>query len=139
MKAPLEKLGREPKPTPLVQSQTFLLPWPISTNRIWRNYAGQTILASEARNWTEHAGWLLKEQKARSIAGPVELKIELCSPHKRSYDISNRVKLLEDALVKFGIIEGDDSKIVQRLVVAVGDGFVGARVTLTPISGGENL
>lgn len=113
--------------------QTFLLPWPVSVNAIWRAYKGRNILAAKARTWLKNAEAELILQKPKPVAGPVALSISLCSPTKHTFDISNRVKQLEDLLVRCGIIEADDCRIVKKLTVEVGEGFVGARVTIEPI------
>jgi Holliday junction resolvase RusA-like endonuclease len=112
--------------------QTFLLTFPISTNALWRAYRGRNILSAPARAWAKTATAELMVQKVKPIKGPVELAIALSPPTKRAFDLSNRIKLLEDCLVRCGIIEADDSSVVKKVSAELGAGFVGARVTVTP-------
>jgi crossover junction endodeoxyribonuclease RusA len=115
-------------------AQILMLPWPVSTNALWRAYRGKNILSMRARQWADTAGKELAVQKVKAIIGPVELHISLCPPHKRVFDLSNRIKLLEDILVRCGVIEADDSRTVRKVTVELGSGFTGARVTITPIA-----
>jgi hypothetical protein len=64
------------------------------------------------------------------MIGPVELRIELTAPTKRKFDLSNRVKIIEDLLVKQRIITDDNHEIVRKVTVEIGKGFTGARVTV---------
>jgi crossover junction endodeoxyribonuclease RusA len=112
-------------------SQTFTLDWPPSTNRLWRNLSGRTILSEEARAWTKTASLQLMAMRARPMQWPVELGIELSPPTKRKFDLSNRVKIVEDILVHNSIIPDDNSQIIKRLIVERGEGFTGVRVTIS--------
>ena len=113
--------------------QTFILDWPPSTNTIWRAYKGRNILALRYRQWRDGAGKQLVSLKVKPIKGPVFVEIELCSPTKRSFDLDNRIKPILDLLVINGVIEADDAMVVPSLHVRASSGFVGARITLTPL------
>ena len=117
---------------PRGDAQTFLLPWPVSTNGLWRAFNGRNILSAPARAWNKAAAMELMVQRARPIKGPVTLLIELCSPYGRRFDLSNRIKIVEDLLVKNAVIEGDDDEIVREVIVRAG-AYKGARVTVTPV------
>ena len=114
-------------------SQSFVLPWPISTNAIWRSYNGRNVLSKRARAWTEAAGKELVAQNPTPVIGPVALGIALSPPTKRAYDIDNRVKGLIDLLVKHQVIEADDSRILKTLYITASDGIPGAFVIVQPI------
>ncbi len=112
--------------------QTFQLPWPVSTNGLWRAYRGRNILSQPARAWAKAGAMELMVQKARPIKGPVSILIELCPPTKRAFDIDNRLKAPIDLLVRCGVLEADDNSIVREVIARVGS-HVGARITVTPL------
>ena len=113
-------------------TQTFLLPWPVSTNGLWRAFRGRNILSEPARKWAKAAAMELMIQKARPIKGPVSILIELCPPTKRAFDIDNRLKAPIDLLVRNNVIESDDDSIVREVIARIGS-HIGARITITPI------
>ena len=55
----------------------------------------------------QEVGWLVQ---GKHIPGKVKLSIQAYPPDKRKRDLSNIIKVLEDALVRGGLIE-DDSLI----------------------------
>jgi Holliday junction resolvase RusA-like endonuclease len=74
----------------------------------------------------------LLAQKPVPVPGKVHVHIELASPHRRRFDPDNKAKALLDLLVKNKIIEADDDSIMKRLTVEPdGEGFLGARITIT--------
>jgi crossover junction endodeoxyribonuclease RusA len=101
--------------------RTYHFPWPISQNAIWRAVKGRNILSSAARRWFAEASELLSLQPFKAFKGPVELSVKLCPPNKRKWDIDNKSKVLLDALVKKGIIEGDDWTIVKKLTLEINE------------------
>lgn len=118
------------------QPRCYFLPWPISTNAIWRSVNGRTILSEAARRWFRDAGEELMLQRPNAIKGPVEIEVALFAPTKRAYDPDNRMKVLFDALVKNGIIEDDNNRIIkQHAVTQITDGErgPGAYVTVFPV------
>ena len=92
--------------------------WPPSTNSIWRNVHGRTVLAAPARSFfvraVDYIG--LKYPQAEPLRGSVAVTIRLYPPDRRKFDIDNRCKALLDTLSKAGIFE-DDSQ-VDRLTVS---------------------
>lgn len=116
-------------------SQTLFILWPPSTNDLWRAVNGRNILSTRYRVWKEAAGKALMIQRPKAVKGPVELSISLCPPSKRPFDLDNRIKATVDLLVMHGLIEADDSRIVQKLTVGLHDGPPGARITIIPLAG----
>ena len=57
-------------------------------------------------------------QEPKSIAGPVSINIVLGAPDRRRRDCSNYIKAIEDLLVSYGCIEGDDSRFVKSVTVS---------------------
>src|SRR6476620_12266894 len=110
---------------------TITLPWPPSANSIWRSVGGRNVASEGYRAWKRTAGLELMVQRPKKHTGPVSVEIRLSPPDRRRYDLDNRVKPVLDALVTGGIIEGDDTRIVRRIVIELGDGDPGACVTIS--------
>jgi crossover junction endodeoxyribonuclease RusA len=89
------------------------------------------ILSAKAREWKTEAGAILALQRPKPVHGAVELHVTLSPPTKRRFDLDNRVKAIIDLLVLSGVIEGDDTTVVKKLTIELGDHAVGARVTVT--------
>ncbi len=115
--------------------QTFLLPWPPTVNALWRAYKGRNILSAVARAWAKQAEQKLMVQKAKPVKGPIQLYIRLSSPHGRRFDPDNRIKAPIDVLVRMGIIEEDDDKIVRKLTVEPCADIKGVQITIIPFNG----
>lgn len=112
--------------------QTFLLSWPPSVNDIWRAVKGRNILSGRYRLWRDTAAKELMIQRPVPFSWQVSILIELCPPDNRAYDLDNRVKAIFDLLVHNHVITSDSHKIVREFTVRVGEGFTGARVTVSP-------
>lgn len=119
-----------------MSKQTFRLPWPPTTNKIWRAYKGRNILSAPARAWRKQAEQELMVQKPKAVKGPVELFIRLSSPTNRRFDLDNRCKAPIDLLVHMGVIEDDNDAIVRRLVVEPADDMTGVEIAVTSLGEG---
>jgi crossover junction endodeoxyribonuclease RusA len=108
------------------------IPWPPSTNSLWRARAGRNILSQRYREWRKTAGLEIMAQRPKKHSGPVSIAIELSAPDRRSFDIDNRSKALLDLLVMCRVIEADSSDVVRELHIRLGEGFTGARVSVRP-------
>lgn len=129
---------------------TFRLPYPPSVNLIWRisNHGGN-YLSDSGKKFYEQTGRLIRATKFIPFKATdrLYLKVTLHRGDRRSYDISNTVKVTEDALVRGGVMP-DDSQIdvlfVERGDVVKGDGHAlveignvdDALIRLTRIHGG---
>jgi crossover junction endodeoxyribonuclease RusA len=92
---------------------TITLPLPISTNRIWRAGRGGHVYRSpQYRAWVTEAGWSLRAQRPKSVAGPVSVTIAAGRPDRRRRDVDNLAKALLDLLVQHRVLE-DDSKVTS--------------------------
>jgi Holliday junction resolvase RusA-like endonuclease len=117
--------------------QTFLLPWPVSTNALYRAVrvgarSQANILSKPARDWYELAGWELQKQKPIPIKGPIRLHIVLGPPNKRLFDPDGKLKATIDLLVRHKVIEDDNWRIIPEGSWALDWSFVGAKVTVKP-------
>ncbi len=92
---------------------TFTIPFPPSTNKLWRSgrrKSGQTFVyaSDEYRAWKEQASWEIKRQKLAPIKGHYSIVITLDkSKRKSNSDCDNRIKAVNDLLQSTGIIEND--------------------------------
>lgn len=100
------------------------LPFPMSTNRLYRAVKGRSILSEQYRAWKAEAAQMLMLQRAPRIAGPVSITVSLRAPDKRARDGDNLLKSTFDALKSYGVIEDDSNRIIRRFSVewsSIGD------------------
>jgi crossover junction endodeoxyribonuclease RusA len=96
----------------------FMLPWPPTTNNLYRTTGGKRFKTREARAYLDRCAEAFYEQPG--IAGariltPLALDLVLHAPDKRAYDIDNRLKALLDALQHHEVYKNDSQ--VQALRV----------------------
>jgi len=96
----------------------MLLPYPISTNRYWRNVRGRMIRSKEANAYKQLTGWTAKTCGVKSTENPVEIHIKLHPKATKSgiasktcIDLDNALKVAIDALN--GIAYVDDKQVVK--------------------------
>lgn len=89
------------------------LPWPPSTNRIWRQWKGRTLLSREGRAYRSEvlAVWLQARQQGLGRA-PLVLEIDAHMPDRRRRDLDNLLKAANDAMQAARVFE-DDAQIVD--------------------------
>lgn len=106
---------------------TLRLPWPPSTNAIWRSRISGTgrkqfvtvYLSAEGKQYfiDVQAAVLEKYGFMKPTADRLRLTMLVVAPNKRKIDISNRIKILEDSLVHAKVMVDDeqiDELIVRR-------------------------
>jgi crossover junction endodeoxyribonuclease RusA len=88
------------------------LPVPPSANVYWRIARGHLIVSEEARQYRRDVALLARKQGLRGppLAGPVVLSIRWHRARKAG-DLSNRIKVLEDALQ--GLAYRSDDQVVE--------------------------
>jgi Holliday junction resolvase RusA-like endonuclease len=89
------------------------LPYPPSTNARLAFYKGRTLLSSEARAYKLAVKARCNALKLKPLTGDVHLTLDLYRPRK-SGDISNRIKTIEDALEGFAYV--NDSQVARLTV-----------------------
>ena len=120
---------------------TFTLPFPPSTNNLYRNAPKPHMKRPKTAGylaWITEAGWQLKIQKVVPVRGPVKLTYELQNDAKgpsKLWDYANREKAVTDLLVEHGIIEADHRLIVKEVSCKGTDDPVGIRITIEPYIG----
>lgn len=87
------------------------LPYPVSTNRIWRHSKGRTHSSPEYAKWRDEALGMYQEQK-RELGTPVvgHFTYHIVLNEKKRHgnaDGDNRTKCVLDFLEKVGLIEND--------------------------------
>lgn len=120
---------------PKADSWTVTLPWPPSTNRIWRNVAvsgkPRTLLSQEGRVYRKAAAdaCLVAKLAGKQIPDRLALRLVVLAPDRRARDLDNTVKAVQDALTHAGVWL-DDSQI-DRLLVERGPVVKGGMVSVT--------
>lgn len=99
------------------------LPFPPSSNRLWRR-SGTTIHKSSSyANWLLNAGKVAMSQRPSGITGPYKISIQAKRPDKRKRDLDNIIKPISDLLQSVGVIENDcDCEMVSARWVSQGEG-----------------
>ncbi len=120
---------------PKADSWTVTLPWPPSTNRIWRNVAvsgkPRTLLSQEGSVYRKAAAdaCLVAKLAGKQIPDRLALRLVVQAPDRRARDLDNTVKAVQDALTHAGVWL-DDSQI-DRLLVERGPVVKGGMVSVT--------
>ena len=111
------------------------LPWPPSTNALYVTIAGhKRVRSKEYDDWRREAGWTLQAQRPRKFTGPVAIRIELCPPHSRRFDLDNRTKSTLDLLTTHNVIRDDHSGFVRSLEIARVDNAAPCTVILRAVA-----
>jgi Holliday junction resolvase RusA-like endonuclease len=89
---------------------SLLLPFPVSTNRLWRAYGQRVYASKEYKAWKQEANDYYIQQKRgkQKIEGPFTYMIVLDRTRRKSnLDGDNRLKAPLDFLQSVGLIEND--------------------------------
>lgn len=99
------------------------LPYPPSTNRLWRRARVGMIKSAEYVAWLLEAGAEARRQQAGKIMGTYKLSITAARPDKRKRDLDNIIKPVSDLLKSIGTIEDDClCEMITARWVTTGDG-----------------
>lgn len=104
---------------------TLTLPWPPSTNTVWRNVAGRVLLSRKGRQFRKDVAVAVANQWGDDpLAGRLSVKVLLSAPDKRKRDIDNHGgKALLDAITHAGVWLDDEQ--IDRLTIVRGDNAKG--------------
>ena len=84
------------------------LPYPPTVNSIWRNFKGRSIKSAKYRAWSIEAQRAIADLRINSrITGPYHMEIQVTRPDRRRRDLSNLIKVPEDAIVQAGLVRDD--------------------------------
>jgi Holliday junction resolvase RusA-like endonuclease len=110
---------------------SYDLPLPPSVNNLYFNAPrGGRVKTERYRKWIDEARWSLLAQKARPVAGQVNLRI-LVSDKSRA-DLENHAKATVDVFVAHGVLEDDCKKYVRGISLEWSDQVEGVRVIIQP-------
>lgn len=106
------------------------LPWPPSTNRIWRNVKGKTLLSAEGRQFRELAAryCVIAGAAGKRLSGQLSVTVVAYAPDRRRRDLDNLLKPTLDALTHAGVW-GDDSQ-VSDLRIRWGENCKGGKLVV---------
>lgn len=107
------------------------IPYPPSGNHMWKHAKGKHYLTDQARRYYEQVAWIIKSSGlAMGLEDRLLVEVDIYPPDKRKRDLSNVIKVVEDACTKAGLWQ-DDSQI-DRLVLQrmppIKDGAIALRV-----------
>ena len=104
----------------MTQSFSLPLPLPPTLNNLFINLQGRGRVPSKSyKDWRKRADETLWTNHVKAIGGPV--KILLMIEDKGRRDLDNCAKAVIDFLVQHNLIDGDDRKVVRRIVLEWGD------------------
>lgn len=109
-----------------MKQATLSLPWPPSTNHIWKRSKRGNFLSREALSFRKEvwAEWIRAGRPRFSYA--VTVTIIGSPPDKRKRDLDNIIKPLLDALVACGCLPDDSLAVVRELRISAGHAGGGA-------------
>ena len=120
---PASPLTRAPlraaTPMPSGEVQSFVLPWPVSVNALYRTVGGRPCLNRGARAWKAQALALLGSSRCLGVPWPLPgrlaVVIEAFPPNRHKRDLDNLLKVILDAAN--GVLWGDDQQIDDLRIV----------------------
>ena len=96
----------------MAEDKKLTLPWPPSSNRLWRNCRGVMVKSDEARAYQLEIAMRARVKGLRPRDGEVKVTLDFYRPRK-SGDLDNRIKVVLDGLQ--GTAFKDDSQVVEIL------------------------
>lgn len=111
------------------------LPYPVSANRYWRHFRGMTVRSADAMKFIANVKKSALTHGLRPLAGEVELCVvfhpkltKKGAEYKRRQDLSNTIKVVEDALI--GVAYADD-KQVTSIQAKLGPAIIGGGLVVS--------
>ena len=117
-------------------SYTLTLPYPVSTNVMWRHFRGRPVLSVKGRAYKALAAQLVLDAGITPIEGDVALEVTLhakktkkpTGKRPRCIDLSNSLKVAEDSLI--GIAFSDDAQN-RAISMKYGEPIPGGALVIT--------
>ena len=97
---------------------TLRLPYPPSLNNLYATVQGRRVLSARGRQYHTEVAWLVRQtrQGAPPLTGRLGFQMEVHRHDKRPCDLSNLVKVTEDAIAEGGGY-GNDNQIDELHVL----------------------
>lgn len=114
----------------------FTLPVPPSANNLFFSVHGKGRAPTKQYwAWQHEADMeIMAQRRGQSkMPSPVQITITAPSTNGRS-DLDNRIKAINDALVRMGVIEDDNDQHVKRIIVQVGAPPGKCLVSIEPVT-----
>ena len=100
----------------------FSLELPPTLNNLYvHNQYGHKFIGSKGQAWLDAAIWSIKGKVKKPLDPPVKMVVRLYYRDLRRRDNDNYLKLVNDAVVRAGLIEDDNWQIIKLLTV---EGFL---------------
>lgn len=93
----------------------FVLPFPPSVNRYYRNVGYRTLLSRDGREYRKRVCSQLAGRVGQPLSGPLEVQLDLFPPDRRRRDWDNFQKGIWDSLQHAGVYQ-DDSQIKRAVI-----------------------
>jgi crossover junction endodeoxyribonuclease RusA len=107
------------------------LPYPPSGNHMWKHAGGKHYLTKQAMAYYSQVAYVIAQAgMAMNLEDRLHVEVDVYPPDKRRRDLSNVIKVLEDACTKAGLWQDDsqiDSLVIKRMAVMKG-GAIGLRL-----------
>ena len=110
---------------------TLLLPYPPSTNRIWRYAKNRVYRSAEYKAWLAEGGEALRKQAHETYTYPVSIEFRVGRPDRRRRDLDNTIKPTLD-LLEAGNVLADDC-LMHRMLALWVDDVTGIQVDIYPM------
>jgi len=116
---------------------SFVIPVPPSVNNIYHNVGKSRRMTGRAKIYKEQVGWIAKTWAAENNwaydGGDVSMSLDLIFSNKIKRDITNCIKIAEDAVSE--TLGFDDRKCVEFIVKLVGYDKKNPRAIFTLVNG----
>lgn len=107
----------------------FVLPFPPSVNRYYRNIGYRTLLSRDGREYRRKVCSLLAGRVGQPLSCSLEIEVHLFPPDRRARDLDNFAsKAIWDALQHAGVFVND--RQIKRLVAEMHDPDGDARAAI---------
>lgn len=97
------------------------LPYPPSTNKLWRYFRGRVVLSKEAQMYIKDVGYLVARVQPYKKSSRLQAEMIVHAKDNRKRDLDNCFKIVLDSLEKAGIFENDSQ--FDELTISRGENY----------------
>ncbi|APX88668.1 hypothetical protein BV394_02080 [Brevirhabdus pacifica] len=111
------------------------LPFPVPLSACFHNVRGRgRATTPRYAAYQREAGKMILAQGSPKVAGPVVLEVDFTAPDRRARDGDNLLKCVFDTLVKAGVIEDDNNRVIVASSFRWVHDQTPCRVTVRPVA-----